>query len=124
METPLMPARQFALTDQVTEVTVQVGETYLMEAYGVVAQTAGEYTKSHFRDFDLRMSVDTSSPAGIAAREGRARFTSHQQDFQTFTFKPAAEDANRGGQRHLTPRDSDEHDTIALLAGPNRRFNQ
>lgn len=94
METPLMPARQFSFTDQVTEVTIQVGDTYVMDSYGVIAQTAGEYTKAHSRDFDLRMSVDASSPAGKVAREGRARFTSDQGDFQTFTFKPAAEDAD------------------------------
>lgn len=115
METPLMPARQFAYTDQVDEVTIEVGDRYVMDVYGVVAATAGEFSKAPFRDFNLRLSVDAQSVAGKVTREGRAKLSADQQDFQVFTFTPVAEDADlayafrftlehRGTGNHLRTR--------------------
>jgi hypothetical protein len=67
-----------------------------MDVYGVVAPAVGEFNKAQPGTYNLRMSVDATTPAGKVVRENRARFSDVPSPTREFVFEPNDDDADLG----------------------------
>ncbi|HVY72058.1 MAG TPA: right-handed parallel beta-helix repeat-containing protein, partial [Verrucomicrobiae bacterium] len=89
LEIPLTPLNQFARVEPVSEVEMEVGDSYVMSVYGVRASGVGNYEMTAFPAYDITMTTAADSPAEKVVAAGRVKFFNGN-----FTFRPVEDDAD------------------------------